>query len=86
MSDRRRPGEVRDAIRDYLGTVRREATVGEIQTAVNERLGSVQHITSFWRYRFPILGRGRISADELVELLADFEASLSFEQKVDRAA
>lgn len=41
MPDRRRPGEVRDAIRDYLRTVRREATVGEIQTAVNERLGNV---------------------------------------------
>ncbi|HEY9243775.1 MAG TPA: hypothetical protein VIP48_17460 [Streptosporangiaceae bacterium] len=41
MPNRRRPGEVRDAIRDYLGTVKREATVGEIQAAVNQRLGSV---------------------------------------------
>jgi hypothetical protein len=41
MPDRRRPGEVRDAIRDYLRTVKREASVGEIQTAVNERLGNV---------------------------------------------
>jgi hypothetical protein len=41
MPDRRRPGEVRDAIRDYLRTVKREATVGEIQTAVTERLGNV---------------------------------------------
>jgi hypothetical protein len=41
MPDRRRPGEVRDAIRDYLRTVKREASVGEIQTAVNVRLGNV---------------------------------------------
>lgn len=41
MSIRRRPGEVRDAIRDYLGMVKREASVGEIQAAVTERLGQV---------------------------------------------
>ena len=41
MPDRRRPGEVRDAIRDYLRTVKREASVDEIQTAVTERLGNV---------------------------------------------
>jgi hypothetical protein len=41
MPDRRRPGEVRDAIRDYLRTVKREASVGEIQAAVTERLGNV---------------------------------------------
>ncbi len=41
MPDRRRPGEVRDAIRDYLRSVKREATVAEIQTAVAERLGDV---------------------------------------------
>lgn len=41
MPNRRRPGEVRDAIRDYFHAVRREATVGEIQAAVNERLGDV---------------------------------------------
>ena len=41
MSIRRRPGEVRDAIRDYLGAVKREASIGEIQAGVNERLGQV---------------------------------------------
>jgi hypothetical protein len=41
MPNRRRPGEVRDAIRDYLRTVKREATAGEIQAAVTERLGNV---------------------------------------------
>jgi Arc/MetJ-type ribon-helix-helix transcriptional regulator len=41
MPDRRRPGEVRDAIRDYLRRVKREASVGEIQAAVTERLGDV---------------------------------------------
>ncbi len=41
MPDRRRPGEVRDAIRDYFRSVKREATVREIHAAVNEHLGDV---------------------------------------------
>lgn len=39
MVDRRRPGEVREAIRAFLGEVKGEATVAEIYAAVNERLG-----------------------------------------------
>ena len=46
---------------------------------LGERLGAVQHIISFWRFRFPAGSRQRITADELYDLLADFEYSLSFE-------
>ena len=48
---------------------------------LGERLAAVQHIVSFWRYRFPSQVRSSISADELVDLLADFEFSLSFERQ-----
>jgi len=46
---------------------------------LGERLGAVHHIVSFWRYRFPNGSRSKIGAVELVDLLADFEASLSFD-------
>jgi hypothetical protein len=63
MPNRRRPGEVRDAIRDYFHTVRREAGVGEIQAAVNERLGDVpaSSVRSSLRLSdlFSQTGRGR---------------------------
>lgn len=45
---------------------------------LGERVGAVQHITSFWRYRFPKSVRVRIATDELYDLLADFEQSLNF--------
>jgi hypothetical protein len=50
---------------------------------LGERLGAVHHIVSFWRFRFPAGARTKISAEELVDLLADFEASLSFEALED---
>lgn len=43
---------------------------------LGERLGSVQHIVSFWRFRFPAGRRLTVDIDELVELFADFEQSL----------
>lgn len=46
---------------------------------LGERLGGVQHLVSFWRYRFPPDSRPKISSEELFDLFADFEASLSFE-------
>ena len=46
---------------------------------LGERLGAVQHIVSFWRFRFPTGRRTKLNAEELTDLFADFEASLSFE-------
>lgn len=43
---------------------------------IGERIGAVQHIVSFWRFRFPAGARMGMNAEELVELLADFEYSL----------
>lgn len=44
---------------------------------LGEALGAIQHIISFWTYRFP-QGRPKvISADELMDVLLDFEDSLA---------
>ena len=47
-------------------------------TDLGERLGAINHITSFWDFRFP---RGKmpvITPEELTDIFADFEASLAF--------
>jgi hypothetical protein len=45
-------------------------------TELGEYLGGVQHIISFWRYRFPA-GKARlISSSELMDVFLDFEDSL----------
>lgn len=43
---------------------------------LGERLGSLQHIVSFWKYR---MAKGKLApaAEELIDLLADFEISLT---------
>jgi hypothetical protein len=46
--------------------------------ALGERLGAVQHIVSFWRFRFPPGLKTKVTSDELIEILVDFEASLGF--------
>ncbi len=53
---------------------------------LGERVGAVQHIVSFWRYRFKPGTRQKISAEELFELLTDFEQSLAFAHENGRAA
>jgi hypothetical protein len=52
---------------------------------LGERLGAVQHILNFWSFRFPTPHQARVGAEELFDLLADFEASLSF-RTADSAA
>lgn len=44
--------------------------------SLGEKVGAASHIASFWRYRFPV-GRPPVaSADEVVDIFQDFEASL----------
>jgi hypothetical protein len=43
---------------------------------LGEQLGSVQHIVSFWNYRMAH-GKPAPAAEELIDLLADFEVSLT---------
>jgi site-specific DNA-methyltransferase (adenine-specific) len=64
MGVRRRPGEVRDAIIDFLRS-RREATVAEIREAVAKRVGDVpsSSVRSYLNLNTPgvfeRVGRGR---------------------------
>ena len=47
--------------------------------SLGEQVVSIQHVVSFWRYRFPE-GRSRlITPDELKDVLMDFEDSLAFQ-------
>ncbi|MGA0600114.1 hypothetical protein ACO2Q3_05355 [Caulobacter sp. KR2-114] len=45
---------------------------------LGERLGAVNHIASFWQFRFPLGRPAFIGAEELCETFMDFEDSLSF--------
>lgn len=44
---------------------------------LGDRLGAIQHILTFWRYRIPADVRPKIDVEELLDLLADFESSLN---------
>jgi hypothetical protein len=44
---------------------------------LGERLGGVQHIVSFWRYRCPVAAEADFTSEELIDLLADFDTSIS---------
>lgn len=58
------------AFRDFL----RDAP--HLFAKLGERLGALQHIVSFWKYRMA-KGKTAPAADELIDLLADFEISLT---------
>ena len=45
---------------------------------LGEQTGAVQHIVSFWRYRFPPRRPSPISPEELMDIFMDFEDSLVF--------
>jgi hypothetical protein len=47
-------------------------------TDLGERLGAVNHIVSFWNYRFPAGKPPVVTPDELTDIFNDFEGSLSF--------
>ena len=63
------------AFRDFL------LTAPTMFRDLGEQLGALQHITSFWRYRFPP-GQPRVIAPpELMDLFLDFEDSLGFSDR-----
>lgn len=45
---------------------------------LGEQTGAVQHILSFWRYRFPANRPGLVSPEELMDIFLDFEDGLAF--------
>ncbi len=48
----------------------------ELFSALGERLGAVEHLLSFWRYRVPMGNRPQITGDDLIDMFSDFENSL----------
>ena len=64
------------AFRDFL----RDAPI--LFSRLGERLGAVQHIVSFWRYRVTP-DKMAPSAEELIDLLSDFEVSLSGRERLE---
>jgi hypothetical protein len=50
---------------------------------LGERLGGIEHIVSFWRFRFPAGKKPQITPDELTDLFMDFEGSLGVERAPD---
>lgn len=71
------------AFRDFL------LSAPDMFVSLGEQLGAVQHIVSFWRFRFPA-GRPRlISPEELMDVFLDFEDSMAFltdERALSRAS
>ena len=57
------------AFRDFL------LVAPSMFSRLGEQLGALQHIVSFWRYRFAP-GRAPVGAGELIDILMDFESSL----------
>ena len=64
------------AFRDFL----RDAPL--LFARLGERLGAIQHIVSFWRYRMSG-DKSAPGAEELLDLLGDFETSLSGRERPD---
>ena len=52
---------------------------------LGERLGGLEHIVSFWRYRFPLGESTAVSTDELRDIFMDFETSLNAPSRGARA-
>jgi hypothetical protein len=47
-------------------------------TELGERLGAVNHIVSFWNFRFPSGQLPKVTPEELFDIFTDFDNSLSF--------
>lgn len=60
------------AFRDFL------LSAPAMFTDLGERLGAVNHIVSFWRFRFPSNRMPVVTPEELMDIFADFEGSLGF--------
>jgi hypothetical protein len=50
-------------------------------TQLGEELAAVDHIISFWRYRFPHHSGASVTADELANIFHDFEGGLRIQPK-----
>ena len=53
-------------------------------SALGCRLGAVNHVVSFWRYRFPKGAPRQVSPEELMDIFTDFGTGLNFNEAADR--
>ena len=53
---------------------------------LGERLAGIDHVVSFWRYRFPANKIAMVTAEDLCDIFADFESGLVFNEEFDEAA
>ncbi|MDR3509058.1 MAG: hypothetical protein P4L64_14290 [Caulobacteraceae bacterium] len=53
---------------------------------LGDRLGAVDHVISFWRFRFPSNRPVMITGDELADIFTDFEFSLNYHDFAAHAA
>ncbi|WP_293904710.1 hypothetical protein [Phenylobacterium sp.] len=60
------------AFRDFL------LSAPEMFMSLGEQTGAVQHILSFWRYRFPLNRPALATPEELMDIFLDFEDGLAF--------
>lgn len=49
----------------------------ELFLSLGERVGAISHISTYWRYRFPIGATLAASVEETLDIFMDFEAGLS---------
>jgi len=68
------------AFREFL------LTAPDMFTKLGEELGAIQHVVSFWRYRFPKGQADLIASDELMDMLLDFEDSMTFGREAQTRA
>ena len=52
---------------------------------IGDKLGAMQHVTSFWKYRFPRNVRRTVSPDELMAIFQDFRRSFGDEEYASRS-
>jgi hypothetical protein len=58
------------AFRDFL------LDAPQMFTRLGDQLGAIQHIVSFWRFRFSP-GASNVSPEELIDIFMDFETGLA---------
>ena len=47
---------------------------------LGDRLGALSHIVSFWRFRFDGARTARLRSEELIDIMADFDAMTTFDR------
>jgi hypothetical protein len=52
---------------------------------IGEKMGAMQHITSFWQYRFPAGAPKHVDVEELITIFQDFTKGVAAEVRAAAA-